>query len=64
MDTTYVPGSMTLDVDGGGPGLPAGLTDTDDYPADPGEFTGTEIRVRLGDLTAGTQIITFQVTID
>ena len=64
VDTTYVPGSMTLDVDGGGPGLPAGLTDTDDYPADPGEFTGTEIRVRLGDLTAGTQIITFQVTID
>jgi uncharacterized repeat protein (TIGR01451 family) len=64
LNTTYVPGSMTLDIDGGGPTLPSGLTDTDDYPADPGQFTGTEIRVRLGDLSAGTQVITFQVTID
>jgi hypothetical protein len=35
-----------------------------DYPGDRGEFTGTAIRVRLGDLTAGTQTITFDVTID
>jgi uncharacterized repeat protein (TIGR01451 family) len=64
VNTTYVPGSMTLDVDGGGPALPTGLTDTDDYPADRGEFTGAAIRVRLGDLVDGTSTITFQVTID
>jgi uncharacterized repeat protein (TIGR01451 family) len=65
VNTTYVPGSMTLDPDGPGPSPPAGLTDTNaDYPADRGEFTGAAIRVRLGDLTAGTWTITFQVTID
>jgi hypothetical protein len=41
------------------------MTDTGaDYPADRGEFTGAAVRVRLGDLTAGTRTITFQVTID
>jgi uncharacterized repeat protein (TIGR01451 family) len=65
VNTTYVTDSITLDIDGGGPVLPVGLTDSGaDYPADRGEFTGTEVRVRLGDLTAGTQTITFQVTID
>jgi uncharacterized repeat protein (TIGR01451 family) len=64
VDTTYVPGSMTLDPDGGGPNPSTALTDADDYPADPGQFTGVAIRVRLGDLTAGTRTITFQVTID
>jgi uncharacterized repeat protein (TIGR01451 family) len=65
LNTTYVSGSMTLDPDGPGPLSPAGMTDTNaDYPADRGEFTGTAIRVRLGDLTAGTWTITFQVTIN
>ena len=62
--TTYVAGSMTLDEDGDGTAVPVDLTDADDYPADPGEFTGTAILVRLGDLTEGTKRITFQVTID
>lgn len=65
VNTTYVSGSMTLDPDGPGPALPAGMTDTNtDYLTDRGEFTGAAIRVRLGDLTAGTRTITFQVTID
>lgn len=63
-NTTYVPGSMSLDADGDGPTLPAGLTDADDYPADPGQFTGTAIQVTLGDLAEGTTRITFQVTIN
>ncbi|MDF1524729.1 MAG: hypothetical protein RRA15_00300 [bacterium] len=64
-NTTYVTGSLTFDPDGPGPAPPAGMTDTGaDHPADRGEFTGGAIRVRLGDLTAGTRTITFQVTID
>lgn len=62
--TTYVAGSMTLDEDGVGGAAPVDLTDADDYPADPGYFTGTAIQVRLGDLTEATKRITFQVTID
>lgn len=65
VNTTFVPGSMTLDPDGPGPSSPVGMTDTNaDYPADRGEFTGAVIRVRLGDLTIGTRTLTFQVTID
>ena len=65
LNTTYVNGSMTLDPDGPGPLSPFVMTDTGaDYPADRGEFTGAAVRVRLGDLTAGTRTITFQVTID
>jgi uncharacterized repeat protein (TIGR01451 family) len=65
VNTTYVSGSMTLDPDGPGPLPPSGMTDTGtDYPADRGEFTGTAVRARLGDLTVGTQTITFEVTID
>ena len=56
---------MTLDPDGPGPLPPSVMTDTGtDYPADRGEYTGTAVRVRLGDLTVGTQTITFGVTID
>ena len=62
--TTYVAGSMTMDEDGDGTAVPVDFTEADDYPADPGEFTGTAILVRLGDLTEGTKRITFQVTID
>jgi uncharacterized repeat protein (TIGR01451 family) len=65
VNTTYVSGSMTLDPDGPGLSPAAGMTDTNaDYPADRGEFTGAAVRMRLGDLTAGTRTITFQVTID
>jgi len=65
VNTTYVPGSMTYDPDGPGLSPPVGMTDTNaDYPVDRGEFTGSAVRVRLGDMTAGTQTITFQVTID
>lgn len=64
-NTTYVPGSMTLDPDGPGPASAVSLTDTAaDYPADPGEFTGSAVTVRLGDLTAGTRTVTFGVTIN
>jgi len=65
VNTTYVSGSMTFDPDGPGPLPVSVMTDTGvDYPADRGEFTGAAIRVRLGDLTAGTRTITFQVTIN
>jgi len=53
--STYRPGTITLEG--------SGLSDAAD--ADAGEFTGSEIAVRLGTVAAGaTRTVTFQVAID
>lgn len=60
VNTTYVAGSITLNA--------AGQTDASDSPTDESEFDvgGNQILVNLGDVAAGagTQTVTFQVTID
>lgn len=54
-NTTYVPGSLTLDA--------GALTDSGD--ADAGRFTGTGIEVMLGTVAApATHTVTFKVTIN
>lgn len=54
-DTTYAPGTLTLDA--------ASLTDAAD--ADAGSFDGTSIRVNLGDISPGvTHTVTFDAMVD